>query len=172
MAAAIPVHDLHEFVPRHLEREAQEVAIVPWCASLATVLESLQVGNHEVAAVVNELGETIGIVTIEDIWDALFSEVGGRGERVLERDPITQISHDLWHVDGMTNLRRLGRYFDVKLPKTSHATLGGVIQETLQRLPEPADRCSWGPFHLEVLEAGQDGLLLAVRYVVAKGKAE
>jgi CBS domain containing-hemolysin-like protein len=172
VAAAIPVRNLHEFAPQHLEREAQDVAIVPWCASLASVLETLQNGSYEVAAVVNELGETIGIVTVDDIWDALFSEFGGRGERVLQRSPIIKVSHDLWHVDGMTNLRRLAAYFDVQLPETSHATLGGVVQETLERLPEAADRCDWGPFHLEVLEAGQDGLLLAVRRVVASGEAE
>jgi putative hemolysin len=163
VAAAIPVRDLHEFELQHLERHAQDVAVVPWCASLAAVLESLLAGDHEVAAVVNELGEAIGIVTIHDVWDAVFSESGGRGERVLDRRPITQIRDDLWHVDGMTNLRRLSRYFEVQLPSTNHATLGGVIQETLERLPARTDRCRWGPFEFEVLEADQAGLLIAVQ---------
>ena len=60
-------------VPRHhLEKFAKPVVYVPWCATAAAVFEELQSEQQEVAAIVNELGETIGIVTLEDLLQNVF----------------------------------------------------------------------------------------------------
>jgi Mg2+/Co2+ transporter CorC len=64
----------------------------------------------------------------------------------------------------MTNVRILGDYFGVDLPPTHCATLGGVVQECLQHIPQLGDQCTWGPFAFEVSSAtdGQQ-LVLNVR---------
>ena len=60
----------------------------------------------------------------------------------------------------MTSIRRVGRFFKIKLPATKSVTLAGILQHSLQRLPHPGDRCQWGPFQLHVLEAPERGHLL------------
>src|SRR6516162_9104594 len=109
---------------------------------------------------VREFGETIGILTFDDILDVLFSGAPSRSERLLRRAPIRQISEGVWHVTGMTSVRRLARYFQIQTPATYCVTLAGVVQEVLERLPERGDECDWGPFHLKVLQVPLRGQLL------------
>ena len=68
IATALPL-DQAALLPvgKPLEYHAAPVALVPWCASAAATLGELRRLGRRVAAVLNELGETIGIVTVEDL---------------------------------------------------------------------------------------------------------
>jgi CBS domain containing-hemolysin-like protein len=113
--------------------------------------------DHEVAAVINEFGETIGIVTLDDILDTLFHEEGSRSARLLARASISQQADGTWHVTGMTGLRRLGRHFRVSVPPTKSITVGGLLQEVLQRVPVAGDEIEWAGLHFRVLNASKEG---------------
>src|SRR5690606_23964296 len=97
----------------HLERFAEPVAFVPWCATAADTLEDLLTQDREVAAVVNERGEVIGIVTREDLLDTVFTEKPARSERLLNRQSIEPVREGVWLVNGMTSLRRIARQFEL-----------------------------------------------------------
>jgi CBS domain containing-hemolysin-like protein len=114
----------------------------------------------QVAAVINEFGETIGILTLDDVLDTIFSRTPSRIERLLKRVPIRQVEPGVWHVIGMTSVWRLVRHFRVERPPSRSVTVAGVIQETLGRLPVPGDECRWGPFQFKVLEVQASGQLL------------
>jgi CBS domain containing-hemolysin-like protein len=98
---------------------------------------------------------------LDDILDTIFSPTSSRSERLLKRMPIRQVGPSVWHVTGMTSIRRLVRHFQCPRPESKSVTVAGVIQEVLQRLPEPGDRCRWGKFQFRVLEAADSGQLLA-----------
>lgn len=141
-------------VPRHhLEKFARPVIYVPWCATAASVFDELQAKRQEVAAIVNELGETIGIVTLEDLLQNVFADQSSRSARLLETSPIHQVGDNLWQVTGMATLRRLSREFNVVLPTTKSTTVAGVVQEVLQRLPVAGDEVLWEAFSLRVIES-------------------
>lgn len=152
-------------VPRHnLEKFAKPVIYLPWCATAAAVFNELHSQQQEVAAIVNEHGETIGIVTLEDLLEYVFADQASRSARLLETSPIHQLDDNLWQVTGMATLRRLGREFDLALPSVKSTTVAGVVQEVLQRLPEKGDKFEWEVFSLEVIEAQpQENLLVHLR---------
>lgn len=151
-------------MPRdHLEKFAKPVIYMPWCATAASVFDELQNQQQEVAAIVNELGETIGIVTLEDLLEYVFADQASRSARLLETSPIHQLGENLWQVTGMATLRRLSREFDVVLPKTKSTTVAGVAQEVLQRLPEVDDEFEWEGFLLRVVQVEQDQMLVHLR---------
>ena len=152
VAAAIALDDVWRIPDGPLDLLAEPVIYVPWSTHAADVLELFRRRKREVAAVVNEFGETIGILTFDDILDTLFSGAPSRSERMLRRDPIRPITPGVWHVTGMTSVRRLARHFQIEKPATHSVTLSGVIQEVLERLPVPGDECQWGPFHFKILE--------------------
>ncbi len=160
VAAAIALDDVWRIPDGPLDLLAEPVIYVPWSTRAADVLELIRRRKREVAAVVNEFGETIGILTFDDILDTLFSGAPSRSERLLRRDPIRPVAPGVWHVTGMTSVRRLARYFQIDKPATHSVTLSGVIQEVLERLPEPGDECQWGPFHFKVLDVPLRGQLL------------
>lgn len=159
VASALSLNDLSD-VPARLDHKAEPVLYVPWSTSAADALDQMESRDREVAAVVNEHGETIGILTYEDILDTIFSSRPTSSDRLLNRRAIHQVRPGLWQVTSITSLRRLSRYFEVELPPTQSVTVAGMMQEVLQRLPETGDECDWGPFHFRVLNAPQRGQML------------
>ena len=160
VAAAITLRNLSSIPTGHLEHHAEAVVYVPWCTTVANALETMRRKGRQVAAVVNEFGETIGILTFDDILDTIFSYTASRSERLLQREPIRRVAPRTWHVTGMTSLRRLVRHFNVERPPSKSLTVAGVVQETLERLPRSGDQCRWGPFRLKVLDVSDRGQLL------------
>lgn len=155
IAKAIPLKSLSRVPSEHLEDHAEAVVYVPWCTTVADALEVMFRGPWRVAAVINEYGETIGILTEDDVLDTIFSKASSRVERILSRQPLRQVGPDRWHVDGMTGLRRLRRQFTLDGPPCRSVTVAGVIQEILDRLPAEGDECTWGPFHFRVLRTSE-----------------
>jgi CBS domain containing-hemolysin-like protein len=152
IARAIRLTNLYELPARNIDRLAVPVVYLPWCASVAQALENLTRLDRDVAVVVNERGETIGLLTIEDIFETIFNYAPSRSKRLLDENPIHYIRPNCWVVSGMVGLRQLSRRLNIELPKTRSITISGVIQEKLQRLAQPGDTCRWGPFELRVLE--------------------
>ncbi len=159
IASSVSLKHLVEVPRRHLEHLAEPVLYVPWCTTAESLLEEMIRRDREVAAVINEFGETIGIVTFDDLLDTLLRIAPSRSSRLLQRSSIEPIRQNVWKVTGMTSLRRIAKQFDMTLPASRTATISGVIQESLGRLPREGDACDWGPFHLRVLHAAQHGPL-------------
>lgn len=128
---------------------------------MAQAAETMLHGGHRVLGVVNEHGETIGVLTHDDLLEFLFSRTAGQSEGPMRRGAIRMVAPGVWHVSGLAGLGRIARYFGLSsLPETRGVTLAGVVQEALERLPQPGDVCIWGPFRLRVLEAAPRGRLL------------
>jgi len=159
VVGAIHLESLFEIPAEHLEHHTKPVLYVPWSMSVADVFHTMQDRHHEVAAVVNEFGETIGILTFEDILDTIFTQRSTRSDRLLNRQSIQQQDEHTWMVTGVATLRRLARHFHVSLPASKSVTAAGIVQETLERLPQPGDQCDWGPFHFNVIDAPERGQL-------------
>jgi len=151
---AVPLASFTVLAKNNLENAAEEVIHIPWCAPVAQVLQRLEDAALSLASVVNEFGETIGVVTYEDIVDSILSAEPSRARRVLQRDPVQSKDANTWHVDGMTSLRYLSRRLDIDFePEVDgQVTVAGVFHQQLQRIPEVGDRCQWQNFELSVLE--------------------
>lgn len=149
------VHGSH----RRLYHHAEPVVFVPWCTSVASVVDKLVRSNLQVAAVVNEHGQAIGVMTLEDILETLFAVSANRDTTQDEADEpsIRPLEEGRWMVSGATSLRSLGRELQVELPDSRNVTVRGVIQEVLQRLARVGDTCRWGRFEFTVVSAGQRG---------------
>ncbi len=139
-----------------LERFADPVPYVPWKVSAAAVLQTLWREKRPVAAVVNEFGETIGVVTIDDLLRRIFAPQAGRSEILWHRTSIQRVGAGVWQVTGITGIRRLERFFGLTLPRTRHYTVAGVLQEQLERVPGVGDECAWGPFQFRVVQVRRD----------------
>lgn len=171
IASALNLEQLADVPQEHLEHHATPVVYVPWCAPVADALERIQAKDRQVAVVVNEFGETIGILTIDDLIDTVFTYSPSRSKIILDRKPIHDIGPGKWLVAGVTSLRRLSRFIGIQLPESKSVTLAGVVQESLGRLAVAGDECEWGPFHLRVLEVPQRGLML-IEVILARRESE
>lgn len=157
---SVHVPSLVDFDVNHLEHQGTDVIFIPWCSPVSDAFQEMIQKSRDVAVIVNELGETVGVLTREHIVDAVLTDRPERGERLLNRVPLRQVQQGVWEVEGVTNLRRLAREFQADLPDSRHVTVGGIVQETLERLPRKNDECRWGPFYFVVLQADADRTLL------------
>ena len=160
IAAAIPLTSLPDVPQEHLEHYSEAVSYVPWCASAGDALDDMTRNNRRVTVVVNEFGETIGVLTFDDILDTIFREGASRSARLMNRESIRQVGENVWRVTGMTSLRRLTRYFDLRREPEKNVTVAGVLQEMLQRVPQQDDRCRWRGIEMTVIDIPERGQLL------------
>jgi putative hemolysin len=152
VCGAVDLLELYELPAGNMDRDALPIVYLPWCATLADAFQQLYQQDRDVVAVVNEFGDTIGILTYEDILDAMFTGNPSRSERLLNRPAIEQVGEAVWRVTGVTGLRQLAVELDVELPSARSATVAGILQETLHRLPVQGDTAQWGPFAMHVLQ--------------------
>lgn len=172
VASAIDLRSLSSIPTDHLEYHAEPVVYIPWSTNVAEAFEAMRDRDRQVAVVVNEYGETIGVLTFEDILDTIFSHAPSRSKRLLKRMPIRQHAPDVWQVTGMTSLRRLVKHFGVEPPPPGKSvTVAGVVQEILERFPEPGDTCRWGPFCFEVVKVPKKGQIV-VRLTLQSDKED
>lgn len=160
---AIFLEELSHLPERNLESIADEVVFVPWCGSVAATLTQLRRKFVSVASVVNEYGETVGIITEGDILDTLLNPDSSRTQRLLDRDPIVKIRSG-YLVDGLTTLRYLGERlgFDYDPGDEGLLTVTSLLHEELQRFPTINDQCTWQGYRFTVKTAGGPGEAIKV----------
>jgi CBS domain containing-hemolysin-like protein len=167
VSGAIALKQMSPVGPDRLERYAEPVIYLPWCTTVANALDQMVSRDREVAAVINELGETVGILTFDDLLSAIFTTTHESGLRPSGREAIHSVSDDVWEVTGMISLRRLARRLGVTLPSSRSVTVSGILQDLLQRLPQEGDSCRLGPLQFDVVDAPERGQLL-VRVTLAE----
>jgi CBS domain containing-hemolysin-like protein len=169
VSGAIGLKQMSPVGEDRLERYAEPVIYVPWCTTVANVLDQMVSHDREVAAVVNELGETVGILTFDELLGAILTTREG-GLRPSGREAIRSVSDGVWEVTGTISLRRLARRLNVASPSCRSVTVLGVLQELLQRLPQTGDSCRLGPLHFDVVDAPERGQPLVRVRVSAMGE--
>lgn len=164
VTGALALYDLNSIPKRHLENVAEKVIHVPWCSTVADTLTALRSKLVSVASVVNEYGETIGIITEDDILDTLLNPHSSRGRRLLEREPVVLRPDGSMVADGLTTLRYLASRLDHDYDPEEDApvTLAALLHDELERFPVVGDECRWEGYLLRVVEAGEPGEAIQV----------
>jgi putative hemolysin len=164
VSKSIALGNLSFFANDDLESTAENVAHVPWCADLAHVLQLMRDRFVNVAVVVNEYGESIGIVTYDDVIDTIILPQASRTRRVLGREPVLEVDSGRYHVDGITTLRYLGKRLDTEFDPgpDNLMTVAGLLHEQLERIPDIGDECVWHGHSFRVISVNKKGGLRAM----------
>lgn len=157
---ALDLKNLSHLPSGYLERFAEPVIYMPWCASVADAFQQMRDQRRDVVAVVNEFGDVIGILTFEDILDTLFTDAPSRSTRLLNRPAVEQVSDGVWLATGVAGIRRLARQLGLEMAPSRSATVAGVIQELLHRPAVEGDVVEWGALRIRVLEAADRSRVL------------
>jgi Mg2+/Co2+ transporter CorB len=111
-----------------------EPYFVPASTPVLAQLQFLQENQARVALVVDEYGELMGLVTLEDI----IEEMVGKFTTTLPSAAPTLAwdGQGVAQADGATAVRDLNRALGLTLPIDGPKTLNGLILEQLQEIPE------------------------------------
>ncbi len=107
---------------------------IPAGTSLYKQIQYFQDNQEKIGLIVNEHGEFIGLVTLEDILEEIVGEFNVELPSKLSK--IT-FDNDGWIVDGSITLRTLNKKMKLSLPTSGPKTLNGLIIEFFEEIPEP-----------------------------------
>jgi CBS domain containing-hemolysin-like protein len=134
-ATASPVADL-----------MRAATFVPESKPVDDLLSEMQAARTHLVIVVDEYGGTAGLVTIEDILEEIVGEI--TDEYDIERPPVETFENGSVRVTARLPIEDLGEIFGVELPADEVETVGGLLAQTLGRVPIPGATVDVGGLHL------------------------
>jgi putative hemolysin len=117
------------------------------------VLEAFKSGGTHLALVVDEYGSVQGLVTLNDVMQAIVGEAAT--ESAAEPEAM-QREDGSWLLDGMLPVDELEDLLGLApLPEEERGryhTLGGFVMAQMGRIPQAGDYFDWGGWRFEVMD--------------------
>lgn len=106
--------------------------------NISELLVEMREASFNIAIVLDEYGDTAGLITLEDILEEIVGEIHDEYDE-NEEDFIKEIGEREYMIEGSTNLDDLNDRLDLQLESEDYDSLGGFIIEHLDRLPKEGD---------------------------------
>lgn len=116
------------------------------------VLEMFKKEKMHYGIVVDEYGTTQGIVTMDDVVDALVGEATENDQHEYQ---LTQRDENSWLVDGQYSIIEFIKYFDLDLEEnyqSNYTTVAGLIIYSKSIMPEVGQKIMVGNYELEIID--------------------
>ena len=116
-------------------------------------LEMFRTSGSHIAVVVDEYGATQGLVTLNDLLEAIVGDIH-TGNEPSEPQAIQQ-ADGTWLLDGMFSVDDFKDLFDIKQLSEreglDYVTIGGFVIRQLGHIPTSSESFEWNGWHFEVL---------------------
>lgn len=138
----------------------REPYYIPSGTTLYTQLAQFQANRQSLGLVVDEYGELLGLVTVEDILEEIVGEFtaelpGGLESGIREADGSCL-------VEGAVPVRELNRKLGMDFPVDGPRTLNGLLLEELEAMPEPGVSVLVAGYPVEIVQV-QDRMVKTAR---------
>ncbi|QXI07287.1 DUF21 domain-containing protein [Pseudomonas tensinigenes] len=131
-----------------------EPYFVPESTPLQLQLLNFHKQQRRLGMVVDEYGEVLGIVTLEDILEEIVGEF--ESEHSLDNPHIHPQGDGRMVIDGAASIRELNKCLGWHLPSDGPKTLNGLVTEALETIPESSVCLKIGRYRLEILETEEN----------------
>ena len=149
-----------ELTTESLRDMIRDAHFVPSATPLLAQIQNFQEHASGVSLVVDEYGEIMGLVTLEDILEEIVGEFTTQSP--LMARGLHQQPDGSYVIEGGTLLRELNRKLGFRFPLDGPKTLNGLILEHLQDIPEPNTSVRIAGHPLEIVQT-QDRVITSVR---------
>jgi putative hemolysin len=136
-----------------LAAHLQPAVFVPETLNGMDLLGHFRASGMQMVLVVDEYGEVQGLVTLQDVLEAVTGEFKPRDQKdawAVQRDDGS------WLLDGLIPIPELKDRLDWKAvpeeDKGRYHTLSGLMMWLLGRLPQTGDKTAWEGWELEVVD--------------------
>ena len=140
---------------------AREPYFVPEGASLMVQLANFQRNRRRFGFVVDEYGDVMGLVTLEDLLEEIVGEFTSDPATATHRD-IQPESPGVFLINASATNRALNRALGWDLPTDGPKTLNGLLLEQLETIPSAGTVLRVGRHQFEVLQIA-DNTIRTVR---------
>jgi Mg2+/Co2+ transporter CorB len=133
--------------------DIQTIALAPWFVPdvrpLAEQLKAFRRRKTHFALVVDEYGEVMGLVTLEDIIEEIVGDISD--EHDIAVTGVRPLPDGSVSVDGSVPIRDLNRAMEWNLPDAEATTIAGLVIHESGLIPEPGQSFTFYGFRFEVL---------------------
>jgi len=173
---------------RKVSQLQRPVAFVPESKKVNELLREMQRQKQHMSVVIDEYGGVAGLVTIEDLLEAIVGNIEDEHDAPVEDEPVAE-ADGAFVVPGSFEVSRLRELFGESLRVTEDeasfeedsaaeavlpqlltgyeaTTVGGLVSEIAGHIPLPGEVIEDGPLRLEVIES-TDRLVERVRLSLA-----
>jgi putative hemolysin len=145
--------DYVERAQRTVRELVRPIRFVPETKPVNDLLREMQVDGAHMAIVVDEYGNTAGLVTMEDMVEEIVGEIRDEHEPGHDVQPDTEGgfivsgSFDVDHLQDLLAFRAA--------EETESTTVGGLVTEWMGRVPDPGEAVERDGIRIEVLAANE-----------------
>ena len=124
---------------KNLEEYLRPVTYIPETKSIDTLFKEMQAAKNHMVVVLDEYGQTSGLVAMEDILEEI---VGNILDEYDEEDEMIKKQNDgSMIVNGLTELEDLEDLIQVTFDKEDYETLNGFLIDKLEHIPGEDETC-------------------------------
>ena len=120
-----------------LKNIMREPYFVPETKACGELFKEMRLQRIQMAVVVDEYGGTAGIVTLEDIVEAVMGDI--QDEYDEEEEEISKIDENTFTVEGTIDIEEIDELIGKELPEGDYETLAGFIMDELQCIPKQGE---------------------------------
>ncbi|MCQ2029107.1 HlyC/CorC family transporter [Stutzerimonas zhaodongensis] len=146
-----------------------EPYFIPENTPLSTQLVNFQKQKRRIGIVVDEYGDVLGIVTLEDILEEIVGEFSNQD--ALRSPDIHPQEDGTLVIDGAAYLREVNRALGWHLPCDGPKTINGLITEALEHIPDSGICLQINQYRLEILQAADNRVKSVRAWVVEDSQA-
>ncbi len=160
---ALALLQREEFSKDELREVLLDAYFIPSDTTLLSQLQHFQERHLRLGLIVDEYGELLGLVTLENIMEEIVGDFTTQspartGKFMRQQDGSI-------FVEGSTLLRDLNRKMGMHFPLDGAKTLNGLILEHLQDIPEAGTSLKISGYPIEIIQT-QDRVVKVARIVV------
>lgn len=146
------VHSFELFKkPEKIRSVLRPVSFIPESMAANEILNLLIKERRSISVVLDEFGGTAGLVTVEDVVEELFGEIDDEHDvdELLER----KVSETEFIFSARQEIHYVNEKYDLSLPESENfSTLGGLVINTLESIPEKGEELVLGDYLFQVVE--------------------
>ena len=133
---------------------ASNAWFVPATTSLPDQLKAFRQRKAHVALVVDEYGEVMGLVTLEDILEEIVGDISD--EHDVQVQGLRQQPNGAILVDGSVPVRDINRAMDWQLPDEDATTVAGLVIHEAQTIPDAGQAFTFHGYRFEVIRKSRN----------------
>ena len=126
---------------------------IPETKNISQLLHELKQKKYHLAIIIDEYGGTAGLVTLEDLMEEIIGEI--HDEHDTQEPGIVEETDGYTLVDGRVEIEELEEYFGVTFDEGKYETLGGLILNTVKRIPAAGETIIVDNFEMTIVAADE-----------------
>ncbi len=142
----------HEWIARQPIRPLVErtIGFVPETKTVGDLLNDFRTSRMHIAAVVDEYGGVVGIVTVEDLIGLL---IGGVADlRNQSRLSVRRVADGVYECDGKADVHELATALGISIDNDGYETAAGLVLKLLGRIPVKGSTVTFSGYEIRILE--------------------